>query len=166
MVDWPEVYGGHETRHTTSLKLINWSLPGTQPSWSLYPTHCGTGQAGMQPPPPPFWASSFPFSPTWSLGALAKASNWSFPSYAKLLMESHVYWAPATDRVPSLDQDPLEKGMDTHSSILAWRILWTEGPMAYHPWGLKESGMTEQQTLSALVVINLCLFFFFFFLSQ
>ena len=29
----------------------------------------------------------------------------------------------------SLDQDdPLEKGMDTHSSILAWRIPWTEDP--------------------------------------
>ena len=29
--------------------------------------------------------------------------------------------------VQSLDQeDPLEKGMATHSSILAWRILWTE----------------------------------------
>ena len=23
-------------------------------------------------------------------------------------------------------EDPLEKGMDTHSSILAWRIPWTE----------------------------------------
>ena len=31
--------------------------------------------------------------------------------------------------VPSLGQeDPLEKGMATHSSILAWRILWTEEP--------------------------------------
>ena len=30
-------------------------------------------------------------------------------------------------RVQSLDQeDPLEEGMATHSSILAWRILWTE----------------------------------------
>ena len=29
--------------------------------------------------------------------------------------------------VQSLSQgDPLEKGMDTHSSILAWRIPWTE----------------------------------------
>ena len=28
-----------------------------------------------------------------------------------------------------LDPDnPLEKGMATHSSILAWRILWTEEP--------------------------------------
>ena len=31
--------------------------------------------------------------------------------------------------VPSLGwEDPLEKGMATHSSILAWRISWTEGP--------------------------------------
>ena len=32
-------------------------------------------------------------------------------------------------RVQSLDQEgPLEKGMATHSSILAWRIPWTEDP--------------------------------------
>ena len=32
-------------------------------------------------------------------------------------------------KVRSLDQeDPLEKGMGTHSSILAWRIPWTEEP--------------------------------------
>ena len=31
--------------------------------------------------------------------------------------------------VRSLGQEnPLEKGMVTHSSILAWRILWTEEP--------------------------------------
>ena len=31
--------------------------------------------------------------------------------------------------VRSLGQeDPLEKGMATHSSILAWRIPWTEEP--------------------------------------
>ena len=31
--------------------------------------------------------------------------------------------------IPSLGQeDPLEKGMAIHSSILAWRILWTEEP--------------------------------------
>ena len=31
------------------------------------------------------------------------------------------------DRVQSLGQeDPLEKGMAAHSSILAWRIPWTE----------------------------------------
>jgi len=32
-------------------------------------------------------------------------------------------------RVQSLGQkNPLEKEMTTHSSILAWRILWTEEP--------------------------------------
>ena len=32
-------------------------------------------------------------------------------------------------RVQSLGwEDPLEEGMATHSSILAWRIPWTEGP--------------------------------------
>ena len=31
--------------------------------------------------------------------------------------------------VPSLGQEgPLEKGIATHSSILAWRIPWTEKP--------------------------------------
>ena len=25
-------------------------------------------------------------------------------------------------------EDPLEKGMDTHSNILAWKIPWTEEP--------------------------------------
>jgi len=32
-------------------------------------------------------------------------------------------------QVPSLGQEvPLEKGMANHSSILAWRIQWTEEP--------------------------------------
>ena len=32
-------------------------------------------------------------------------------------------------QVPSLGwEDPLEKGMATHSSILAWRVPWTEEP--------------------------------------
>ena len=32
-------------------------------------------------------------------------------------------------RVPPMSlEDALEKGMATHSSILAWRIPWTEGP--------------------------------------
>ena len=31
-------------------------------------------------------------------------------------------------QLQSLSQDPLEKEMATHSSILAWRIPWTEEP--------------------------------------
>ena len=33
-------------------------------------------------------------------------------------------------------EEPLEKGMATHSSILAWRIPWTVG---YTPWGHKQT---------------------------
>ena len=36
----------------------------------------------------------------------------------------------------------LEEGMATHSSILAWRIPWTEEP-AYSPQGHKESDTNE-----------------------
>ena len=32
----------------------------------------------------------------------------------------------------------------THSSILAWKILWTEETGGYSPWGRKELDMTEQ----------------------
>ena len=47
-------------------------------------------------------------------------------------------------QVQSLGQeDPLEKGMATHSSILAWRIPWTEDLAGYSPWGHKESDTTE-----------------------
>ena len=43
--------------------------------------------------------------------------------------------------VPSLGQaDALEKGMVTHSSILAWNILWTEVP-----GGLKSMGSQGAQ---------------------
>jgi len=35
-------------------------------------------------------------------------------------------------------EDPLEEDMATHSSILAWRIPWTEEPGSYSPWGCKE----------------------------
>ena len=38
-------------------------------------------------------------------------------------------------------EDPLEEGMATHSSILAWRILCTGA--GYGPWGCKESDPTE-----------------------
>ena len=45
--------------------------------------------------------------------------------------------------VRSLGQeDPLQEELATHSSILAWKILWTEGSVGYHLWGHKESDMT------------------------
>ena len=37
-------------------------------------------------------------------------------------------------------EDPLEKGMAAHSSILAWRIPWTEEPCRLQSMGLKKVG--------------------------
>ena len=46
-------------------------------------------------------------------------------------------------------KDPLEKGMATHSSILAWRIPWTEEPGGLQSMELqRDSDMTEGLTLS------------------
>ena len=36
---------------------------------------------------------------------------------------------------PLGQEDPLEKGMATHSNILAWRIPWTEESVGYSPRG-------------------------------
>ena len=41
-------------------------------------------------------------------------------------------------------EDPLDKGMATHSNILAWRIPQSEEPASYNPWGCKESDTTER----------------------
>ena len=38
-------------------------------------------------------------------------------------------------------EDPLEKGMATHSSILAWRILWTEEPGALQSCPKSQTGL-------------------------
>ena len=40
-------------------------------------------------------------------------------------------------------EDALEKEMETHSSILAWKIPWTEESVGYSPWGHKELDTTE-----------------------
>ena len=42
-------------------------------------------------------------------------------------------------------EDPLENGMVTHSSILAWRILWTE-----EPGGLQSIGSESDKTAAIL----------------
>ena len=43
-------------------------------------------------------------------------------------------------QVRSLGQeDPMEKEMAAHSSILAWQIQWTEEPSGLHSMGLRKS---------------------------
>ena len=40
-------------------------------------------------------------------------------------------------------EDPLEREIATHSSVLAWRIPWTEELSGLQSMGLKELDMTE-----------------------
>ena len=55
---------------------------------------------------------------------------------------------------PSLGQeDPLEEEMATHSSIFAWRILWTEEPDRLQSMGLQRVDTIAQLTLD---YIDLC----------
>ena len=82
----------------------------------------------------------------------------SLPS-RKEKLTLHIIWAflvaqsvknlPAVQETwaQSLDlEEPLEKGMPTHSSILAWKIPWTEDPGGLQSVGRKASDTTEQLT--------------------
>ena len=54
--------------------------------------------------------------------------------------------------VPGLGRFPQEEGMATHSSILAWRIPWTEKPGGLQSMGLQRVGhylATKQQQWSS-----------------
>ena len=80
------------------------------------------------PPPPqsPFSPSSSPSSPSSSI-SFTVSSCFVWPS----LVAQTVKNLPAKQemKVGFLGgEDPLEKGMATHSSIVAWRIPWTEKP--------------------------------------
>ena len=57
-------------------------------------------------------------------------------------------------------EDPLEKEIATHSSILAWETPWTEEPGGYNPCGHKIIGhdlVTKQQHI--YVYICVCILF-------
>ena len=50
-------------------------------------------------------------------------THWAF------LVSQTVKNLPAMQGSIQGQEDPLDKGMATHSSILAWRIPWTEAPV-------------------------------------
>ena len=78
---------------------------------------------------------AIPFSRAWS--------NLDLPHCRQILYHlSHQESAcDVGDPVPSLGwEDPLEKGMATHSSFLAWRIPWTEDPGGLQSMGSQRGG--------------------------
>ena len=73
---------------------------------------------------------------------VVRAKNYSSIVYLSLVAQM-VKNLPAMREtwVPSLGwEDPLEKGMATHSSILAWRIPWTEEPGGVQSIGSQRVG--------------------------
>ena len=94
------------------------------------------------------WMSSVTADTPWKTNVEAiKSELWA--SQASLVAQT-VKNPPAVQetQVWSLGQeDPLEEGIATHSSILAWRIPWTEESGGFSPWGRKESDTTERLTL-------------------
>jgi len=57
-----------------------------------------------------------------------------------------IYWRTWGIHVKVCLDEVLEKEMATHSSVLAWRIPWTEEPGGLSPWGHKEVDVTEHST--------------------
>ena len=62
---------------------------------------------------------------------------------------------PATQELQEMQvlsvgwEDPLEEGMATHSSILAWRLPWTEEPGGLQSLSHKGSDTTERRSRSS-----------------
>ena len=59
--------------------------------------------------------------------------------------------------VQSLGQeDPLEKEMTTHSSILAWRIPWTEKPGQLQSMGSQQSWLGCREQTTTMLALYRC----------
>ena len=94
----------------------------------------------------------------WNFWSLEQFLNLSYPSgsdskeSACNAMQDHVpggaVWTDSASGCPETrvwllgGDDPLEKGMATHSSILAWRIPWTE-PGGLQSMGLERIGLSS-----------------------
>ena len=90
-------------------------------------------------------ASSFTFSPRRvNYVTSLTSSDLGFPG-GSVVKNSPAMQDMQETQVLSLGQeDPLEEGMATHSSILAWRIPWRRSLVGYSPCGRKESDTTER----------------------
>ena len=63
-------------------------------------------------------------------------------------------------QVPSLGQeDPLEKGMATCSSVLAWKIPWTEEPYGLQSMGPQRAGHDWVHTHTTVIASQCCVSF-------
>ena len=115
--------------------------------WAAMPSSRGSSNPGIEPRSPTLQADSLPSEPP---------RKWVYIHIYLQLIHSVLQQKPglpwasdgkesacdAGDQVQSLGQrDPLEKEMATRSSILVWRIPWTEEPGRLHTvHGVAKSG--------------------------
>ena len=97
----------------------------------------------------------------WSdLAAAAAMANEGFPGDSVIknspAMRETLVWSLSWE-------DPLEKEMATHSSILAWRIPWTEEPGRLQSIGLQSRTWLKLLSMQWLMMINI--FSYTYFLS-
>ena len=93
----------------------------------------------------------------WGLRVKTRVSDWTDACHEASLMAQMVKNLPAMQetQIWSLGgEDTLEKEMATHSSILAWRIPWTEEPGGATVHGVIKSDMTERLTHTYMPVMQ------------
>ena len=88
--------------------------------------------------------------------------SYIYTTWASLIAQSVKYLSAMMDtQVQFLGwEDPLEKEMATHSSILAWRIPWTEEPGRLQSMGLqrvrRDSTVLEKEKVASVSGISAC----------
>ena len=97
-------------------------------------------QGGSSTRPHPFWKSSAPVPATAGLGQIKDKGFYWKKKNLPVVQET---WAQSRGR-----EDPPEKDLAAHSSVLAWRIPWTE-----EPGGLQSRGVAELETAERLTLI-------------
>ena len=119
-----------EKEMATHSSTLAWKIPWTEERSRLQ--SMGSQRGGHD------WATSHPRAEGGVGGSEGKAP----PAMQETLVQS-LGW-----------EDPLEKEMATHSSILAWKILWMEEPSRLQSMGLQRVG---HDWVTSLWALNYCL---------
>ena len=150
MVEWQDWLDGHEFEQALRVGEGQGSLVCCSPwgrkesdttEWLNWTASCRTGNAEAKSQRLRSFTTQF---------MLKNLTSWSWSTITgrTSLVAQTVKHLPTMweTRVWSLGQeDPLEKEMATHSSMLAWKIPWIEEhDRLYSPWGCKESDTTER----------------------
>ena len=138
-----------ELHHCLPGWTLQWCRPGTSLSGGAQPTEPGvTGGRS------PHHITALPRRGKQCIGSLApkagailhlhqaKQSACGFPgrSVVKNLPTKQETWVPSLGR-----EDALEEEMATHSSILAWKILWTDGRQSMGSQRVRYNSATKEQ---------------------